>query len=73
MKTVTLAMTMTVNMAMIVINGSMVMMILMVTMIRAHSEVLLVTGNVGNGKADCCQNLVTAIMTMMMIVMTILQ
>ena len=70
MKTVTLAMTMTVNMAMIVINGSMVMMILMVTMMTTHSKVLLVTGNVGDGKADCSQNLVTA-MTMMMM-MTIL-
>ena len=52
---------------------SMVMMISIVMMIRAHSEVLLVTGNVGNGKAHCSQNLMTAIMTMMMIVMTILQ
>ena len=41
----------------------------MMMMIRTHSEVLLVTGNVGNSKADCSQHLVTMI-TMTMMTMT---
>ena len=45
-------------------------MVMIPMMMRTHSKVLLVTGNVGNSKADCSQHLVTMItMTMMMITM----
>ena len=57
----------TVTMMMMMMTMRIMMMMMMM---RTHSEVLLVTGNVGNSKADCSQHLVTMIRMTMMTMMT---